>query len=44
LASIINQEVFATEIIRTIVGSIDLLVTVLIITLIGVFLLTKKTH
>lgn len=39
LASIINQEVFATEIIRTIVGSIGLILTVPITTLLAVYVL-----
>lgn len=37
--SIINQEIFATEIIRTIVGSIGLILTVPIATLLAVYLL-----
>lgn len=37
--SIINQEIFATEIIRTIVGSIGLILTVPITTLLAVYLL-----
>lgn len=37
--SIINQEVFATEIIRTVVGSIGLILTVPITTLLAVYLL-----
>lgn len=40
--SIINQEVFATEIIRTIVGSIGLIMTVPITTLLAVFLLESN--
>lgn len=46
-SSILNQEVFATEIIRTIVGSVGLIMTVPITTLIAVFLLEKyrgRTH
>ncbi len=39
LASIINQEVFATEIIRTIIGSIGLILTVPITTLLAVYML-----
>lgn len=44
--SIINQEVFATEIIRTIVGSIGLILTVPITTLLAVYLLKgyKRKH
>ncbi|MEK7185110.1 MAG: YibE/F family protein [Patescibacteria group bacterium] len=38
-ASIINQEIFATEIIRTVVGSIGLILTVPITTLLAVYLL-----
>ena len=38
-SSIINQEIFATEIIRTIVGSIGLILTVPITTLLAVYLL-----
>lgn len=41
LAFIINREVFATEIIRTMVGSIGLVLTVPITTLIAVWLLVK---
>jgi uncharacterized membrane protein len=39
--SILNQEVFATEIIRTIVGSVGLILTVPITTLLAVVLLEK---
>lgn len=39
VSSIINQEIFATEIIRTIVGSIGLILTVPITTIIAVYLL-----
>lgn len=39
ISSIINQEVFATEIIRTVVGSIGLILTVPITTLIAVYML-----
>lgn len=39
MSSIINQEVFATEIIRTIVGSIGLIMTVPITTLLAVYVL-----
>ncbi|MDQ3076511.1 MAG: YibE/F family protein [bacterium] len=39
LASIINQEIFATEIIRTIVGSVGLILTVPITTLLAVYML-----
>lgn len=39
VSSIINQEVFATEIIRTVVGSIGLILTVPITTLLAVYLL-----
>ncbi|MES2471106.1 MAG: YibE/F family protein [Patescibacteria group bacterium] len=39
IASIINQEIFATEIIRTVVGSIGLILTVPITTLLAVYLL-----
>jgi uncharacterized membrane protein len=39
--SILNQEVFATEIIRTIVGSVGLIMTVPITTLIAVFMLER---
>ncbi len=38
-SSIINQEIFATEIIRTIVGSIGLILTVPITTLLAVYFL-----
>ena len=38
----VNQELFATEIIRTLVGSIGLIVAVPITTLIAVFILTKS--
>ncbi len=48
LSSIINQEIFATEIIRTVVGSIGLILTVPITTLLAVYLLKgykgKHTH
>lgn len=46
LSSIINQEIFATEIIRTIVGSIGLILTVPITTLLAVYLLKghKSEH
>jgi len=39
MASIINQEIFATEIIRTVVGSIGLILTVPITTLLAVYVL-----
>ncbi len=39
IGSIVNQEVFATEIIRTIVGSIGLILTVPITTLLAVYIL-----
>jgi len=39
MASIINQEIFATEIIRTVVGSIGLILTVPITTLLAVYML-----
>ncbi len=39
----INQEMFATEIIRTMVGSIGLILAVPITTLIAAFMLVKKT-
>ena len=39
MASIINQEIFATEIIRTTVGSIGLILTVPITTLLAVYAL-----
>lgn len=39
VASIINQEIFATEIIRTIVGSIGLVLTVPITTLLAIYFL-----
>lgn len=39
LSSIINQEIFASEIVRTIVGSIGLIMTVPITTLLAVYLL-----
>ena len=38
----INREIFATEIVRTMVGSIGLILTVPLTTLIAVFLLMKK--
>lgn len=41
-ASIINQEIFATEIIRTVVGSIGLVLTVPITTFLAVYML--KDH
>ncbi|MEX0919244.1 MAG: YibE/F family protein [Parcubacteria group bacterium] len=41
VSSILNQEVFATEIIRTITGSIGLIMTVPITTLLAVFFLEK---
>lgn len=41
VSSIINQEVFATEIIRTITGSIGLILTVPFTTLLAVFFLEK---
>lgn len=45
LASIINQEVFATEIIRTVIGSIGLILTVPITTLLAVYMLKGyKSH
>jgi len=47
VASILNQEVFATEIIRTVVGSIGLILTVPITTLLAVYMLkgyTGKHH
>lgn len=43
VASIINQEIFATEIIRTIVGSTGLILTVPITTLLAVYIL-KSGH
>lgn len=48
-SSLINQEVFATEIIRTVVGSIGLILTVPITTLLAVYVLrgykgTPHTH
>ncbi len=39
MSNVINQEVFATEIIRTVVGSIGLILTVPITTLLAVYLL-----
>lgn len=39
MSSIINQEIFATEIIRTIVGSIGLILTVPITTLLAIYML-----
>ena len=39
MSSIINQEVFATEIIRTVVGSIGLILTVPITTLLAIYML-----
>ena len=39
---IINQEIFATEIIRTVIGSIGLILAVPITTLVSVFLIMKK--
>jgi len=39
MASIINQEIFATEIIRTVVGSIGLILTVPITTFLAVYML-----
>jgi len=39
MSSIINQEIFATEIIRTVVGSIGLILTVPITTLLAVYML-----
>lgn len=48
MSSIINQEIFATEIIRTVVGSIGLILTVPITTLLAVYMLKgykgKHTH
>lgn len=47
MASILNQEIFATEIIRTVVGSIGLILTVPITTLLAVHMLkgyTGKHH
>lgn len=40
-ASIINQEIFATEIIRTIVGSVGLILTVPITTLLAIYILKE---
>jgi len=40
--ALMNQEIFATEIVRTMVGSIGLVLAVPITTLIAVFLLVKK--
>ncbi len=42
LVSIINSEIFATEIVRTLVGSIGLILAVPITTLISVFMLVKR--
>jgi uncharacterized membrane protein len=39
---ILNKEIFATEIIRTIVGSIGLILTVPVTTLVAVFMFSKK--
>ncbi len=39
ISSIINQEIFATEIIRTVVGSIGLILTVPITTLLAIYML-----
>jgi uncharacterized membrane protein len=39
MSNVINQEIFATEIIRTVVGSIGLILTVPITTLLAVYLL-----
>ncbi len=39
MSSIINQEIFATEIIRTVVGSIGLILTVPITTLLAIYML-----
>lgn len=46
MSSIINQEIFATEIIRTVVGSIGLILTVPITTLLAIYMLKgyKGTH
>lgn len=46
MSSIINQEIFATEIIRTVVGSIGLILTVPITTLLAVYMLKeyKRKH
>lgn len=46
ISSIINQEIFATEIIRTVAGSIGLILTVPITTLLAVYLLKgyKSKH
>ncbi len=46
MSSIVNQEIFATEIIRTVVGSIGLILTVPITTLLAVYMLKnyKNTH
>lgn len=41
---LINREIFATEIIRTIVGSIGLILTVPISTLIGIFFIYGRGH
>lgn len=40
----INQEIFATEIVRTLVGSIGLILAVPITTAIAVWMLTQKKH
>ncbi len=42
IGNIINQEIFATEIIRTVVGSIGLILTVPITTLLAVYVLHTK--
>jgi uncharacterized membrane protein len=43
IGQILNSEIFATEIIRTIIGSIGLVLAVPITTLVAVFVLMKKT-
>ncbi len=42
VANLINREIFATEIIRTIIGSIGLILAVPITTLLAVFILRRK--
>lgn len=42
LAMTVNREIFATEIIRTMIGSIGLVIAVPITTLVSVFMLVKK--
>jgi len=46
ISSIVNQEIFATEIIRTVVGSIGLILTVPITTLLAIYMLKgyKSKH